>query len=94
MLERIKKDQEEPYQGGKSIFYQRVKHIRQEQKMTKQKATWTFEGLPGEYLQSLPSRKWGWIGESSVSFRLPRFRKPPVSFRRPTEERNIALLED
>jgi transposase len=51
MLERIKKDPEEPYQGGKSIFYQRVKHIRQEQKMTKQKATWTFEGLPGEYLQ-------------------------------------------
>jgi transposase len=51
MLERIKKDQEEPYQGGKSIFYQRVKHMRQEQKMTKQKAIWTYEGLPGEYLQ-------------------------------------------
>jgi hypothetical protein len=50
MLERIKKAQEAPYEGGKSIFYQRVKHIRQEQKMTKQKAIWTFEGLPGEYL--------------------------------------------
>jgi len=51
MLERIKKDSGEPYQGGKSIFYQRVQHIRQEQKMTKQKAIWAFEGLPGEYLQ-------------------------------------------
>ena len=51
MLERIKKDPEEPYQGGKSIFYQRVQHIRQERKITKQKAVWRFEGLPGEYLQ-------------------------------------------
>jgi len=51
MLERLRKDSESPYQGSKSIFYQRVKHIRQEQKMAKQKAIWTFEGLPGEYLQ-------------------------------------------
>lgn len=51
MLERIRKDPEAPYQGGKSIFYQRVQLIRQERKMTKQKAVWRFEGLPGEYLQ-------------------------------------------
>jgi transposase len=51
MLEKARKDIQNPYQGGRSIFYQRVKQIRKELKMTKQKATWRFEGLPGEYLQ-------------------------------------------
>jgi transposase len=51
MLERVRKDQHNPYKGGNSIFYQRVQHIRQEKKMAKQKAIWRFEGLPGEYLQ-------------------------------------------
>lgn len=51
MLERLRKDQHNPYKGGNSIFYQRVQRIRQEKKMAKQKATWRFEGLPGEYLQ-------------------------------------------
>lgn len=51
MLERLRKDAQNPYRGGNSIFYQRVQHIRQEKKMTKQKAIWRFEGLPGEYLQ-------------------------------------------
>jgi len=51
MLERVKKDSQMPYQGGSSIFYQRVRSIRQENQMTKQKAIWRFEGLPGEYLQ-------------------------------------------
>jgi len=51
MLERVRKDAENPYEGGNSIFYQRVQGIRQEKKMTKQNAIWRFEGLPGEYLQ-------------------------------------------
>ena len=51
MLERVRKDQQNPYKGGNSIFYQRVQGIRQEKKMTKQNAVWRFEGLPGEYLQ-------------------------------------------
>ena len=51
MLERVRKDQQNPYKGGNSIFYQRVQCIRQEKKMAKQKAIWRFEGLPGEYLQ-------------------------------------------
>lgn len=51
MLERVRKDSQIPYQGGDSIFYQRVRFIRQENQMTKQKAIWRFEGLPGEYLQ-------------------------------------------
>jgi transposase len=51
MLERVRKDPQNPYQGGNSIFYQRVQHIRQEKKIAKQKAIWRFEGLPGEYLQ-------------------------------------------
>lgn len=40
-----------PYQGGRSIFYQRVRLIRRELKIQDQKAIWRFEGLPGEYLQ-------------------------------------------
>ena len=51
MLERLRKDQHNPYKGGNSIFYQRVQRIRIEKKMAKQKAVWRFEGLPGEYLQ-------------------------------------------
>jgi transposase len=51
MLERLRKDQNNPYKGGNSIFYQRVQRIRKEKKMAKQKAVWRFEGLPGEYLQ-------------------------------------------
>ena len=51
MLERVRKDPENPCQGGDSIFYQRVKRIRREKKITKQKAIWRFERLPGEYLQ-------------------------------------------
>ena len=50
MLERVKKDSQMPYQGGSSIFYQ-LRFIRQDNQMTKQKAIWRFEGLPGEYLQ-------------------------------------------
>jgi transposase len=51
MLERARKDEQKPYQGGATVFYDRVRLIRQELKMTKQKAIWRFEGLPGEYLQ-------------------------------------------
>ncbi len=36
MLERVRKDSTNPYQGGKSIFYQRVRLIRQELKHTQE----------------------------------------------------------
>jgi len=51
MLQRAREDEEIPYQGGTTVFYDRVRFIRQELKMTNQKAIWRFEGLPGEYLQ-------------------------------------------
>lgn len=51
MLDRVRKDPHNPYQGGNSIFYQRAQLLRQEKKMAKQNAVWRFEGLPGEYLQ-------------------------------------------
>jgi transposase len=51
MLESVRKDEQNPYPGGNSIFYQRVRQIRHEKKMTKKNAVWRFEGLPGEYLQ-------------------------------------------
>ncbi len=34
MLERVRKDLQNPYEGGDSIFYQRAQGIRQEKKMT------------------------------------------------------------
>ena len=51
MLEMAKEDKENPYQGGKSAFYDRVKLIREEVEKEKNIAIWRFEGLPGEYLQ-------------------------------------------
>jgi transposase len=51
MLQRAREDEEIPYEGGRSIFYQQVRLIRRELKIQKQKAIWRFEGLPGEYLQ-------------------------------------------
>jgi len=51
MLENARKVPQMPYQGGATVFYDRVRLIRQELKVTKQTAIFRFEGLPGEYLQ-------------------------------------------
>lgn len=51
MIQKARGDEQNPYQGGTTVFYDRVRLIRQELKIQKQKATWRFEGLPGEYLQ-------------------------------------------
>lgn len=51
MLPKAREDEVIPYQGGNTIFYQRVQLIRQQLKMEDRKAIWRFEGLPGEYLQ-------------------------------------------
>ena len=51
MLERVRKDEQNPYSGSRALFYQRVRLIRQQHKAENQKAVWRFEGLPGEYLQ-------------------------------------------
>jgi transposase len=51
MLRRAREDETTPYTGGRSIFYERVKLIRQTHQISNQEAVWRFEGLPGEYLQ-------------------------------------------
>jgi transposase len=51
MLQKAREHEAIPYQGGNTIFYQRVQLIRRELKIDSQKAIWRFEGLPGEYLQ-------------------------------------------
>jgi len=51
MLEKARKCPQMPYQGGATVFYDRVRLIRRELKIAKQKAIFRFEGLPGEYLQ-------------------------------------------
>lgn len=51
MLERVRNDPQKPYQGGRSVFCDRVRLMRQEMEAANQKAIWRFETLPGEYLQ-------------------------------------------
>ncbi|MBC7189562.1 hypothetical protein H5U35_05030 [Candidatus Aerophobetes bacterium] len=46
-----REDKENPYQGGKSAFYDRVRLIKKEIEKEKNIAIWRFESLPGEYLQ-------------------------------------------
>ena len=50
-FDRLRELEENPYQGGRSILYEKVKLIRQRLKVGEQPAIWRFEGLPGEYLQ-------------------------------------------
>ena len=76
MLERVKKEPQNPYQGGSSIFYQRVQRIRKEKKMTHQKAILCFGyrvARNGD-LRVCQESIFRWIGErsgSSHSFRFP-----------------------
>lgn len=51
MIQKAREDEQTPYQGGRSIFYQRVQLIRKDMEVQNRKAIWRFEGLPGEYLQ-------------------------------------------
>jgi len=50
MLEKAREDEDKPYQGGKTVFYNRVKKIREEMKSAED-AVVRFETLPGEQLQ-------------------------------------------
>ncbi|MBS3789193.1 IS21 family transposase [Candidatus Bipolaricaulota bacterium] len=50
MLEKAREDEDKPYQGGKTIFYDRVKKIREEMEAAED-AVVRFETLPGEQLQ-------------------------------------------
>ena len=75
MLERVRKDSQNPYEGGDSIFYQRVQRIRQEKKMTKQNAILCFGyrvARNGDLRDCLESTS-RWIRERDVSFHSPRF---------------------
>ena len=50
MLEKAREDEDIPYQGGKTVFYDRVKEIREELE-NREDAVVRFETLPGEQLQ-------------------------------------------
>jgi transposase len=51
MLEMVREDAENPYTGGRTVFFDRVKLFKDE-RMKDSKQVWLrFEGLPGEYLQ-------------------------------------------
>ncbi len=50
MLEKARENEDKPYQGGKTVFYNRVKKIREEMEAAED-AVVRFETLPGEQLQ-------------------------------------------
>ena len=60
MLEKAREDEDQPYKGGKTVFYDRVKQIREEMSEL-EGAVVRFETLPGEQLQV----DWG---ESTVDY--------------------------
>ncbi len=51
MLELARADPEQPYTGGRSVFSDHVRRIRQELERTEADVAVRFEGLPAEYLQ-------------------------------------------
>ena len=51
MLELVREDKENPYEGGKSAFYRGVKMLREQWKLAQAERWSRFEGLPGEYAQ-------------------------------------------
>ena len=51
MLSKVRSDSDQPYQDGRTAFYQRVKQIREQIEPSESSAIWRFEGLAGEYLQ-------------------------------------------
>lgn len=51
MLELVQDLEDMPYKGGKTVFYERVKLLRQQHKQQQLDALVTFESLPGEFLQ-------------------------------------------
>jgi len=67
MLEKAREDEDKPYQGGKTVFYDRVKEIR-EKLESGEDAVVRFETLPGEQLQV----DWG---ESTIDYDNGQTRK-------------------
>jgi len=51
MLEIARGDPDHPYTGGKTVFYERVRVLRQELGLQDGEVPLRFEGLPGEYAQ-------------------------------------------
>jgi len=51
MLDMVKYEIEEKYEGGKSAFYDYVAKARDEVEIKDNEVMIRFEGLPGEYLQ-------------------------------------------
>jgi len=51
MLELARDDPDHPYTGGKTVFYDRVRALRQELGLRDGEVPLRFEGLPGEYAQ-------------------------------------------
>ncbi len=46
MLELVREDKENPYEGGKSAFYRGVKMLREQWKIDRAERWSRFEGLP------------------------------------------------
>jgi transposase len=59
MLELARADQEHPYTGSETAFYDYVRKRRRARKQTPANAAIRFEGMPGEYLQI----DWGEVRE-------------------------------
>src|SRR5215469_16406247 len=51
MLELARADQNHPYPGGETAFYDYVRKVRRARKQTPRNLALRFEGVPGEFLQ-------------------------------------------
>jgi len=88
MLEKAREDKNKLYQGGKTVFYDRVKKIREEMEAAED-AVVRFETLPGEQLQV----DWG---EATIDYDNGKTRKEYFFAARMTYSRYtyVELRED
>jgi transposase len=99
MLEMARADQDHPYAGGETAFYDYVRKLRRKRKLAPTNLALRFEGLPGEFLQidwgevrDFPFTKVGMAGQTRYFFaaRLKYSRWMYVSFH--TDMREETLL--
>jgi transposase len=98
MLELARADQEHPYQGGETAFYDYVRKVRRARKQSPHHLALRFEGMPGEYLQidwgetrDMPFTKEGMSGQTRYFFaaRLKYSRFMFVSFQQDMREETL-----
>lgn len=99
MLEMACADQEQPYTGGETAFYDYVRKLRRKRQLAPANLALRFEGMPGEFLQidwgevrDFPFTKVGMQGQTRYFFaaRLKYSRFMDVSFH--TDMREETLL--